>query len=254
MMLHAIIIDDEKDGVNTLKLLIEKFVPELKVVASSTNAIEGIDLINNYRPDIVFLDINMPILNGFQLLENLSFKTFHLVFTTAHSEYGLKALKKGAVDYLLKPVDIDDIKTTVARIKSKNTQEQVNFESMLRYMEEKIIFERFKVPLPAKNTIEYVYPNEIIYIEADMHHSKVKLINHEFVVVFKPIKDYEALLCKDEDKFIRIHNSFIINTNHIMRYLKEGGGYAVMKDSKSIPISKQKKLALLKAINLLGEN
>src|SRR5471030_515650 len=105
-MLHAVIIDDEIYGVKSLELLIQKFVEDVKVVATTTNPVEGIDIINNYRPDIVFLDISMPVLDGFQLLENLNYKKFCLVFTTAHREYGLKALRKNAIDYLLKPVDI----------------------------------------------------------------------------------------------------------------------------------------------------
>ncbi len=253
MALHAIIIDDELDGVKTLSLLIEKFIPELKVIAQTTNALEGIDMINNYRPEVVFLDINMPILNGFQLIENLTYKNFQLVFTTAHTEYGLKALKSGAMDYLLKPLDIKEIRETLDRIKIKKVNQQFNYEHVLSFMAEQLATERFKVPLPRKQLVEYVLPHEIIYIEAQIHHSKVALVNREIISVTKPLKEYETLLCKDDEKFIRIHHSFIINVNHIKRYLKEDGGFAVMLGNKSIPISKHKKDIFLKAINLSND-
>lgn len=253
MALHAIIIDDEPDGVKTLSLLIEKFIPELKVIAQTTNALEGIDVINNYRPDVVFLDINMPILNGFQLLENLTYKNFQLVFTTAHTEHGLRALKSGAIDYLLKPIDIKEIRETLERLKIKRANQAFNYEHVLGLMAEQLATERFKVPLPRKQLVEYVLPHEIIYIEAQIHHSKIALVNREIICVTKPLKEYEALLCRPDEKFIRIHHSFIINVNHIRRYLKEDGGFAVMLGNKSIPISKYKKAVFLKAINLLGD-
>ena len=122
-MMHCVIIDDEMSGVISLRLLISKFVPDLKVVASTTIATEGIDLINDFRPDIVFLDINMPILNGFELLEKISYRNFNLIFTTAHQEFGIRALRQNAKDYLLKPIDEIELNAAIARIKNKNKED-----------------------------------------------------------------------------------------------------------------------------------
>ncbi len=248
-MLHAVIIDDEINGVRSLELLIQKFVPEIKVVSSTTNSVEGIDIINNFRPDIVFLDINMPVLNGFQLLDNLEYKKFNLIFTTAHGEYGLKALKQNATDYLLKPVDIEELKTAVERVKKK-INKQHSFTEMNLLIQDSRGLEKIKVSLPGKLHIEYVSPTKIIYIEAHSSTCKVLLIGESSFEATKPLKDFENTLCKSGSYFMRIHNSFIINLHHVVRYLREDGGYVVMTGKKTIPISKNKKDSFLKAINL----
>lgn len=251
-ILRAIIVDDEVDGVKALTLIIQKFIKEIEVIASSTNAIEAIKFINNYQPDIVFLDINMPILDGFQVLENIHFKQFSLVFTTAHGQYGLKALKNGAVDYLLKPINIEELRLTVERIKSKHqfSVPKINPSLLLDLINTEI----FRISLPTKNSVEYIFAKDIIYIEADNHNSKVTLANlNKEISSLKALKDYEILLCKADTFFIRLHNSFIVNVNFVFRYLKENGGHVVMQNNKKIPVSKNKKAELLKAINIFEE-
>ncbi|MCW3109714.1 MAG: two component transcriptional regulator, LytTR family, partial [Segetibacter sp.] len=123
MRLRAIIIDDEQKGIDTLNLLIEMFIKEVKVVAHSTNATTSLALIENYKPEIVFLDINMPEMNGFELLEKLNWKDFNLIFTTAHQEYAIRAIKNNAIDYLLKPIDYEDLLLAVERIKKQLSSE-----------------------------------------------------------------------------------------------------------------------------------
>lgn len=248
-MLHAVIIDDEANGVKSMELLVQKFVPDVKIVAHTTSPVEGIDIINNYRPDIVFLDINMPVLNGFQMLENLEYKQFCLIFTTAHREYGLKALKKNATDYLLKPVDIEELKMAVERAKKK-LNNRVQLPDLKNLYADWQGSDLIRVPLPAKGFVEYTPASSIIYLEAQSNTSKAMLTNNQCIEVSKPLKEYETLLCKSNSYFIRIHNSFIINVNHVVRYLREDGGYAVMQCKKTIPISKNKKDEFLKAINL----
>ena len=119
-MLRAIIIDDEQKGINSIKLLIEKFINDVKIVAETTEAKKGIALIEDYKPEIVFLDINMPHMNGFELLQQLKFRDFGLIFTTAHDEYGIQAIKNNAMDYLLKPVNHEDLIDAIERVKQKN--------------------------------------------------------------------------------------------------------------------------------------
>lgn len=251
-MLHAVIIDDEANGVRSLELLIQKFVPDVKVISSTTNSVEGIDIINNFRPDIVFLDINMPVLNGFQLLDNVEYKNFCLIFTTAHREYGLKALKRSATDYLLKPVDIEELKMAVSRVKKKIATNQP-LPDITDLLQELSSLEKIKISLPGKFFIEYVSPASIIYIEAHSNTSRVSLSGEVNFEATKPLKDFESILCKSGSYFMRIHNSFIINLHHVVRYLREDGGYVVMKGKKTIPISKNKKDTFLKAINLKFE-
>jgi len=248
-MLRAVIIDDELNGILSLELLIKKFTPNVKVVASTTRPQDGINLINDYKPEIVFLDINMPVLNGFELLEKLDHRNFYLVFTTAHSEYGLKALKQNATDYLLKPIGKDYIKQTIEKIelKIKEFQHPPDTQNLLTEM---IRSRSIKIPLPTKNIIEFILPKELIYIEANASFCKVVLLNMEVIEVTKSLKEYESILCRDDLNFIRIHNSFIINLNYVTRYHKENGGYVVMFGNKSIPVSKHKKAQFLKYISL----
>ena len=247
-MLHAVIIDDESNGLKSLELLIKKFSPEVKVIATSTKAIEGVKLINDYRPDIVFLDIYMPNLNGFELLEKLEFRNFHLIFTTAHKEYAIKAIKEQAIDYLLKPIGSEDLNIAVEKVKRKIKEHQLpnDVYKLLSGLQET---QNIKIPIPGKNGIDLVHHNEIIHIEASSNNCVVTIQNKDSALVSKSLKDYEELLCKQEMPFIRIHNSFIINVNYATTYLKEDGGVVVMKDKKSIPISKNKKDEFLKLIN-----
>lgn len=247
-MLHAIIIDDEVNGVKSLELLIKKYISEIKVVATTTLAVEGIQLINDYRPDVVFLDISMPVLNGFEILEKLEFRNFDLIYTTAHREYGLKALKSDAADYLLKPVGVEDLRDAVKRI-IKIRNKFNHGETLKNILSEIVKTPKIKVPLSSKDTIEYVTPSQIVYLEADSNSSIVVFSDSESLKTNKSLKEYESILCKENSNFIRIHNSYIININFITRYTKEDGGYAVMQGKKSIPISKNKKEDFLKAIN-----
>ena len=252
-MLHAIIIDDEPSGLRSLELLLEKFVPGVKLVAQTTSGTEGIKLINNYRPDIVFLDIYMPGLNGFDLLEKLEFRNFHLIFTTAYEEYALKAIKQSATDYLLKPVDPEDLKNAVTKVmqKKKEKENAPDIFKLTKEITELTEKQSTKIALPGKNGIQFVAPEDITYIEANSNHSIVTLSNDNTVTVTKALKDYEAQLCTKNSTFIRIHNSFIINFNYVTKYLKEDGGYAVIKNKKNIPLSKNKKEEFLKLIGVI---
>ncbi len=247
-MLHAIIIDDELNGLVSLELLIKKYVPEVKLVAKTTDAFEGIDLINNFRPDVVFLDINMPNLNGFELLEKIEFKKFHLIFTTAHEEYAFKAIKKNALDYLLKPVDGSDLKKAIEKV-NKNINDHSAMQNALKFLNTLTDTKDIKVSIPAKGGIELVSGKDIMYIEADSNQAIVVLKDKTKINVTRSLKDYEKQLCDTNKNFIRIHNSFIININYVLRYVPEDGGYAVIQNEKSVPISKNKKEEFLNLIN-----
>lgn len=245
-----IIIDDEFNGVRSLEILLQKFTDEVKVIASSTSAIEGAELINNYHPDLVFLDINMPHLNGFQLLDKLTFRDFRLIFTTAHREYALQALKEGAADYLLKPVGSQDLRETIDRVKKRMLEDRQvpDILDVLNGMTQK---QPPRIAVPSKDRIEYVLISDIVYIEADSNSTQVLTVNSERPIqATRSLKEYESLLCTGDTSFIRIHNSYIVNANYATRYSKEDGGYVVMQDKKSIPVSKNKKEEFLRMINL----
>jgi two-component system, LytTR family, response regulator len=249
-MLHAIIIDDEPRAIKGLELQLLKYVTGVRVVASTTDPQAGVHLINTYRPDIVFLDIHMPLLNGFDMLDQLEFNEFALVFCTAHREYAVRALRVNAVDYLLKPVNAEELKETIARI-SKKLNELSAEPAMLAELSKYASPRTVRIPLLFKDRIDYIQTSALVYIEADSHHSMVTLITGETIKANGSLKEYENMLCQDESPFIRVQYSFIVNMNHITRYLKEDGGYVVMKGSKRIPVSKAKKDELFRRLHLV---
>ncbi len=248
-MIHAIVIDDEYNGIRSLELMLAKYAPDVKVVATATDPYEGIGLINNYRPDVVFLDISMPGISGFELLDALVYKNFFLVFTTAHEEYGLKALKNNALDYLLKPVSAAELEQAIQKIKNR-MQSRPDMSSVFGLLREVLSQPRVRIPLPTKMSTEYVEAKEILYIEGRSNSSVVNLVSGNTVKVSVTLKVYEQLLCKPHMQFIRIHNSYIINVDHATRYLKSEGGFVVIQNKKNIPVSKHKKEEFLKMITI----
>jgi two-component system, LytTR family, response regulator len=251
-MLHAIIIDDESSGLKSLELLVKKYLPDVKIVASTMNALESVELINNYRPDIVFLDIYMPHLNGFEVLDRLQFRNFHLIFTTAHEEYALRAIKQRALDYLLKPVDPEDLKMAVEKVKKKMA-EKFAMPDLYKILQDIDEFRELKVSLPVKTGMEYLLAKEIVYIEASSNSTYIVSINREPITATKALKEFETQLCGKDLPFMRVQNSFIINLQYVSRYLREDGGYVVMQDKKSIPISRNKKDEFLKWMNIKAD-
>jgi two-component system LytT family response regulator len=234
-MLRAIIIDDEQQGINNIKLLIGKFIKGVQVVTETTKAAEGITLIDHYKPDIVFLDIKMPHMNGFELLKQLNFKEFALIFTTAHEEFALQAIKNNALDYLLKPVDIDDLKEAINKAKKRLTSE--NQLSDLHRLLSKLNFEPEKILFNAKDRLEHINKNDIIRLEAKSNYTNVYYCGGNKLSIAKTIGDYDALLCDSNTNFMRIHHSHIVNLRHVKKFIKNIG-IVITTDDYEVPISK----------------
>lgn len=246
MNLRAIIIDDELNGINSLKIIIHNHVPELVVVAESTDATIGIKLISDYKPEIVFLDIKMPEMDGFQLLENLQWRKFHLIFTTAHSEYALKAIKANAIDYLLKPIDHFELKEAVQKIKirirySENNFIDYNYTKLIQTINEN---KKSKINIILKNGIECVAVSEIIYFESFSNYIHIHLIGERVLTTAKPLRDFETLLGDQHSNFMRVHNSFLINVAYITKYLKDQDTIVLCK-LYNIPLAKGRKESFL---------
>jgi len=247
-MIYAVLIDDESNGLKSLELLLGTMSDEIKVVGVTTDALQAIELVNAYRPDVVFLDISMPQLDGFEVLDRLEFKNFHLVFTTAHQKYALRALKHGATDYLLKPIDRRELQAALDRVKQRmhaGSKIPDVYELLKRINET----QNARVVLPTRAGTEYVMSSNIVYVEADSNHAVVSLVNGECIRVLSSLKDFEVQLCKKDGSYMRVHNSYIINCDYVVRYMKDDGGIAVMQGKKAIPISRQRKDEFLKAIN-----
>ena len=246
-MLKAIIIDDEENAIRSLELIIGNYVSGLTVCGKANEPELGIELINQFKPDIVFLDIHMPSMNGFEVLEKLEHQQFQLVFTTAHQEYVLKAIKQAAAAYLLKPIDPEELQAALTRIRKKIEEKEMD-QSVLKLLKEFWGFNTTRVTLPSRTKIEVVTPAEILWIEADSNDCRVALMGADSMHVSRSLKEFEAQLCLQNLYFMRIHNSFIINLNQVERFYKEDGGYVIMKDKKKIPISKQKKEEFMRTL------
>jgi two-component system, LytTR family, response regulator len=238
MLLRAVIIDDEQKGINALKILIEKHVAEVKVVAESTSPAKGIELIENYKPEIVFLDINMPEFDGFELLKKLSWKDFNLVFTTAHREHGLRALKNNAIDYLLKPIDPKDLKFAVDKIKQQlalNPLPKFNYNDLVNSINSKS-----RLILPVRSGIESIDTNEILYLESVSNYTTIHLNSLQQISSSKTLKEFDLQLCDGKSGFMRVHQSFIVNLSKIQRYLKIVDKI-IMENDQKIPLAKSRK-------------
>lgn len=251
MVLRAVIIDDEQKGINTLKILIEKHIADLRVVAECTKAKDGVDIIENYKPEIVFLDINMPEMNGFELLEKLSWKNFNLVFTTAHQEYALKALKINAIDYLLKPIDYKELQFAVNKIKNqladdKNNSNAFDYDKLIGTINQ---YQRKKIVINSKTGVESIDVPEIIFFEALSNYTQISLNNSRTILTSKILKDFEVQLCNGDQNFMRVHNSYIINLHKVSRYLKEEE-IIIMANNKKIPLAKSRRDAFYDWLNL----
>lgn len=235
-MLRAILIDDERSGLNALQLLIDKHINNVKIVGATTSAREGILAIEDYRPEIVFLDISMPHLNGFALLEQLRYRDFNLVFTTAHQQYALQAIKHHAFDYLLKPIDVNELRSCVGKIvseRSKNTTHTKTPNSRT-------------IGLSVKDGIIFIRHAEIVRLEASGSYTIFYLDNKVKQIASKSLKEYEAQL--DPDVFYRCHNSHVVNLRKVSKFVSHDGLFAEMYDGSAAEIARKNKEQFLEKL------
>ena len=247
-MINAVIIDDEKKCISLLKHLIENHCADISVVAEAENAAQGIQAIQQHKPDLVFLDIEMPDKTGFGMLNSLPDIDFDIIFTTAYNHYAIKAIRFSALDYLLKPVDLDELKNALARIVKKHSKKE-HRESVDMLMSNvrgpQPNFSR--ISLSTQDGLVILHVDEIVYCEASGTYTLFYLKNKEKIIVSKTLKEYEELL-KDHH-FLRVHNSFLINLNEVKKYIKGDGGSVMMSNGNEVFVSKRRKDEFLTALN-----
>jgi len=249
MRLRAVIIDDEETGIITLKLLIEKYIPDVKVVATCNRPKDAIEVIENYKPEIVFLDINMPEMDGFELLEKLEWKNFHLIFTTAHEEFGLKALKQNALDYLLKPVYHKELRLAIDRIKNQQALQQTTIKDFDFTFLNQINQDKLnKLGITSKDGVEYIEPSKIICMESRANYTLISLENGREILTPRRLGEFETLLCSYNVNFMRVHHSYIINLHKVLRYIKEADDI-IMVNNQKVPLSKSRRENFFKWLN-----
>ncbi|MEO7983073.1 MAG: LytTR family DNA-binding domain-containing protein [Bacteroidota bacterium] len=245
-MITAILIDDEPKGRLALREKLSAYCPEINLVAEAGNGLEGLLLIKQYSPKLIFLDVEMPKMNGFEMLNSLPEKNFHIIFTTAYDQYAIKAIKYAAFDYLLKPIDIEELKTAISRIdaeKNKQTRRQVELLQQNMQHPKKLLH---KLAIPTLEGLLFYDINEIIHLEANSNYTNIYLINKNKITASKTLKDFEELL--PGDIFFRTHHSYLINLNYIKRYIKGDGGQIELQNGVYVDVSRRKKEEFLKAI------
>ncbi len=238
MNIKAIIVDDEERGISALQKLIENYCKEVKVEATASDITDAEMKIRAINPDIVFLDIEMPGGSGFELLEKFDEINFNIVFVTAYQEHAIRAIRFSALDYLLKPVKIDDLRQAVERVKMKHAEKNnEKYRFLKNTLSQANPFNRIIL-----TTMEGYYPvkiEEIIYCKADDSYTHFYLPDGKHHIVSKQLKEYEDLL--EHHNFFRIHKSFLINLNHIEKILKTDGTSVVMSNKDELPVSLRKK-------------
>jgi len=245
--LTAVLIDDESSSRNSLRQKLVTHCPDITIVAECESGEDGIKAIQTNDPDIVFLDVEMPRMNGFVMLQQLEQRSFELIFTTAYDHYAISAIRFSALDYLVKPIEIKTLKEAVERAKEKIQTDLPNqrIETLLHNLiDEKNVHNR--IAIPSLEGLQFIEITDIIYLEAESNYSFIYLQNATRITVSKTLKDFEELL--PSHTFIRIHHSYIINKNHVRKYLKGEGGQVLMSNGKLLDVARRKKEDFMKAI------
>lgn len=239
-MIRTVIIDDEPHATKSLEILLTEDCPQVQVVGSFNHPAEALVFLRSNQIDLIFLDIDMPFMNGFELLNRLAPINFDIIFVTAYDQYAIKAFKFSAFDYLLKPVDEVELINSVRNFenKSKKSTQNSNFEHLLEVFKSGQTAVK-RIALPTLEGFEFVEVEKIIRCESDSNYTKIFLQNLPMMLVSRTLKEIEEIL--SDLPFIRVHNSHIIAKNHVKKYVKADGGYILMIDNAEIPISRARK-------------
>lgn len=248
-MIKAIIIDDEKKCISLLQQLLQQASPDVEIVATACSPEEGIKLIRKHNPNIVFLDIEMPNKNGFEVLDATRDVQYEVIFTTAYQQYAINAIRFAALDYLLKPIDADELAQAVHRYKAKHKNDQQLQQFDLLFNNLKNLTQPYtKLSIATTDGIIFINISDILYIEAAGSYTKFFLKNNDTVLTSKNLKEFEEML--QQQFFFRTHHSYIINTNEIKRYVKGDGGTVIMSNAAELPVSKRRKEEFIAKIKL----
>jgi len=241
-MLISVIVDDEPKAIQSLSWELSNYSDQIKVIATFNNPEKALLFLTENNIDCLFLDIEMPTMDGFQFLNKLKFRDFAVVITTAYNEYAIKALKKDALDYLLKPIDSDDLEETIAKVKKHRSRalDSNKIEKVLLRFNEKLNTKKIAINTDGK--LIFLESKEILYIVSDGNYSTFHTTNNKKIVVTKKLKEINTLL--PNEIFFRVHNSYIINLTKVKEFFKTDG-YVILEDNHKIPVSRQKKSEFL---------
>jgi two-component system LytT family response regulator len=248
--MRAILIDDENSNLENLRILLEKHCPQVNIVATAQNVADAVAAIEEYLPQLVFLDIQMGEQTGFDVLKQLPTRNFEVIFVTAYDKYGIQAVKFAALDYLLKPIDIEELVHSVTKAEHKlRAQIQTSQLDFLLQQLKKPDATASKIALQMQTEIRYVSLSEIIRCEADNTYTHFFLSGNENILVSKSLKEYADLL--RPSGFLRTHQSHLVNPKYVKSWLKEDGGVLLLTSGEKIPISKPNKESVKQALKQL---
>lgn len=244
-MIKAVIVDDEPKAIQSLSWELSNFSNDIQIIKTFSNPELAIEYIEEHTLDCLFLDIQMPTMDGFQFLDKLTNKDFAIVITTAYNEYAIKALKHEAIDYLLKPIDSDDLEDTIKKIKKFNSRliNSTKIEEVLQNFNTK--FDKKKITINTDGKLIFLDAELIIFIESDGNYSTIHMEDGQKIVLTKKLKEVNVIL--PEHYFFRIHNSYIINLNKIKEFIKNEG-YVLMQSQHKIPVARQRRSDFLEKL------
>jgi len=246
-MLKAILIDDEPDCIRLLSLQLKEHCPQVQILGQYTSSEDGLQAIRAQNPDVVFLDIEMPEMNGFTLLEQLGDIPFSLIFITAYNEFALKAFRFSALDYLLKPLDTHELQEAVRKAEKRQRIDQRQLD-MLRSQLQGGQHPQ-KIAVPYQSGIVFVELKDLVYCEADSNYTKLYLTNGKNYLLSKTLRDVQQVL--EERNFLRVHRQYLVNLDHIKMYHKGEAAYLVMQGDINIPVAKNQKERLVQKFGWL---
>jgi two-component system, LytTR family, response regulator len=246
-MLKALVVDDEAKARRILEELLKEYCPDIQVIHTADDVPSAVKAIQKFSPDIVFLDIEMPNYTGFQLFDFVDEVNFEVIFTTAYREYALQAFQVSAIDYLLKPIQIERLIAAVEKVK-KPRSNQINerVQALKVNLEQEYIQ---KIALPVAEGLLFVELSEIIYLAAEGAYTQIYLTSGKKILVSRNIKSFEESL--NHPHFLRVHRSYLINLNRVKQYLRQDGGVVIMENGSEVDVSKDRKEELLKAYQTL---
>ena len=244
-MIKAIAIDDELHCLETLSIMLSEWCPQVQLIDQCRSAKQGLEAIEKIKPDLVFLDIEMPVMNGFELLEQFKEIPFAIIFTTSYDQYAIKAIRFSALDYLLKPIDPSELKQAIKKVEEQRhfpLAEQ--FQMLLRQINGKNTGFN-KIAVPTAEGFELIPSGDVLYLEANDNYTHLFLKDKNKVIACRTLKEMEEQI-RDFTFFIRVHHSYMVNLNEVAKYVRGEGGYLVMSDGSSVNVSRSRKDALLK--------
>ncbi len=244
--LKAILIDDELSSLQNLQQKLIEFCPDVEIIAMAQKPEEAILLIRQHKPDVIFLDIEMPRMNGFRMLDELGEFDFDIIFTTAYNHYAVDAIRISAFDYLMKPVAIKDLQGAVERLAKHRQLQTKDKLDVLRQSLSPNRSQEEKIAVPTNEGLEFIPIKSILHIESSSNYSKLFFLEGKSILVTKLLKEFEDLLLPYQ--FFRVHNSHLINLKYIKKYIRGEGGQVIMQNGDVIDVSRRKKDEFLKLI------